>query len=68
MTPEDCIRKRVEIEGENFYIITGKDFCQATVPRENSRDSEKLRTIVDKVCDTITESLTSLSQADNIDS
>lgn len=54
---DDCKRYKVVIDGENFYLTVGANFAEATVPRENSRDKEKLRKIVDTLCKTITKAL-----------
>jgi len=64
--PTVSLRRKIEIEGENFYVIIGKSFVDATVPRENSEDNRKLRTIVDKLCDCITEGLTYLSDKEEL--
>jgi len=57
MDGEHCVRSRVVIDGENFYLVVGKNFVDATVPRENSNDRAKLRKIVKVLCDEITRSL-----------
>lgn len=49
-----CKRQRITIENENFYLIIGPNFVHPTVPDENKRESEKLRIIVETVCDEIT--------------
>ena len=54
---EDCIRKMIEIDGENFYIMIGKNFVDTTVPFENRPDRMKLRQMLDSICDCITEGL-----------
>ncbi len=50
----DCQRHRVTIEGENFYFIIGPDFIHATVAHENRPENQKLRQIVDSICEAIT--------------
>ena len=47
---EKCKRKRVEIGGENFYLVVGETFIEATVPAENRPDQKELREIVDTLC------------------
>lgn len=47
---EKCKRKRVEIGGENFYLVVGENFITATVPAENRPDQKGLRNIVDTLC------------------
>jgi hypothetical protein len=54
---EHCVRSRVVIDGENFYVTVGRNFVDATVPRENSNDRAKLRRIVKTLCDEITRRL-----------
>lgn len=56
--PSDaCRRFKVVIDKENYYLTVGQNFVDATVPRENSRDNEKLRIIVDTLCSAITKAL-----------
>ena len=52
---QTCVRRRVEIGGENFYVIVGKDFVQATIPHENRPDNMQLREVVEVLCGAITE-------------
>ena len=52
-------RRRIEIGGENYYIIVtrgdnGPHVC-ATCPRENAPDNAKMRAVLETVCSTITE-------------
>ena len=32
---EDCVKKTIIIDNENYYLVVGKSFVMATVPREN---------------------------------
>ena len=53
------IRRRIEIGGENYYIIVtfgenGPHVC-ATCPRENAPERREVRAVLDQVCETITE-------------
>ena len=53
------IRRRIEIGGENYYIIVtrgenGPHVC-ATCPRENAPENTHLRAVLETVCETITE-------------
>lgn len=52
---DDCIRRRVEIGGQNFYLMVGKRFVDCTVPHENRPESLELREIVETLCREITE-------------
>lgn len=52
---EDCVRRRIVIDGENYYLLIGKDFLDVTVARENSPDQSKVRNIVKQICDAVTE-------------
>ena len=54
MAGQDCIRHRVEIEGENYYITLGDDFVEATVPRENSPEQRRERQVASTMCRKIT--------------
>ena len=54
---QHCQRRRIEIDGEHYYIVAGRNFAMATVPRENHPNQEKTRIIVEKVCETITKIL-----------
>lgn len=52
-------RRRIEIGGENYYIVvthgdSGPHVC-ATCPRENAPENRKMRNILETVCSTITE-------------
>jgi len=49
-----CIRKKVVIADENFYLLIGKNFVFATTPFENRPENAKLRQIVDTICYEIT--------------
>ena len=51
---QDCVRKRVEIGGENFDLFLGKNFVQATTPYENRPENLELRRIVTTLCEAIT--------------
>lgn len=53
MKQERCIRKRIKIDNENYYLIVGKDFIHATCPRENAPENVKVRAILDQVCEAI---------------
>lgn len=56
-----CIRKRVEINGENYYIIACDDYTiKATTPYENRPENMKERQVVDMVCDTVSSILKEL--------
>jgi len=57
MNHEDAVRKRIVIDGENFYITMGKRFVTATISHENRSENEKTRRVVDSICDAITEIL-----------
>ena len=53
------IRRRIEIGGENYYIIVtrgdnGPHVC-ATCPRENAPERREMRAVLETVCSTITE-------------
>lgn len=52
---EPCVRKRIVVGGENYYLIMGKNFVQATVPYENRPDRLQERAIVEAICEAITE-------------
>lgn len=52
-------RRRIEIGGENYYIIvtngeSGPHVC-ATCPRENAPERMETRQVVERLCETITE-------------
>lgn len=51
---DDCKRRRVEIGGQNFYLMVGKTFVDVTVPHENRPESLPLREIVETLCREIT--------------
>jgi len=53
-TGEDAVRRKIVIDGENYYLTIGKDFAHATTPYENRPENAKLREIVDKICEEIT--------------
>jgi hypothetical protein len=54
-TAEDCTRKKVVINGENFYLIVGKEFIMCTIPRENDPNQSEVRSIVEQVCNAVSE-------------
>jgi len=47
---EPCIRKRVIIDGQHYYIIQSKNKVQITVPHENWPERQKERLSVDILC------------------
>lgn len=49
-----CTRHKVVIDGENFYLVVGENFCHATTPYENRPENEKTRRVVDTLCEEIT--------------
>ena len=56
-------RRRIEIGGENYYIIVtrgenGPHVC-ATCPRENAPERREIRAVVERICKAITEMLRS---------
>ena len=53
----DCTRRRVEISGENYYLIVGDDSVMCTIPRENDPFMSETRKIVELLCEEITELL-----------
>lgn len=55
MNGETCTRKKVVIDGENYYLTIGPNFVHPTTPYENRPENEKLRRIVETICDVITE-------------
>jgi len=54
---ETCKRKRINIGGENFYLVVGRRFIDATVPHENRPENQDLRETMDAVCSEATELL-----------
>ena len=54
MSGEDAVRRKVVIDGENFYLVIGKNFAHGTTPYENRPENEKVRRIVDTICEEIT--------------
>jgi len=59
----NCTRRRVEISGENYYILVGNDFVMGTVPRENDPIMSETRKIVELICEEITEIMQLRSQS-----
>jgi len=55
MNGESCVRRRVEINGENYYLTVGRTFVTATVPHENRPDRENERLVVETLCAAISE-------------
>ena len=47
---ELCKRKVIEIKNENFYLIVGKNFIDATIAHENRPENLELRMIVETLC------------------
>ena len=52
-------RRRIEIGGENNYIIVTRGdngpHVYATCPRENAPERREIRAVLETVCETITE-------------
>lgn len=51
---ENCKKKTVVIDGENFYLAVGKNFAQVTVPRENDPFMTQTRKVAETLCREIT--------------
>lgn len=54
---ERCIRKRITINDENYYLVVGDTFVMATVPYENRPERMKERQVVESLCTEITSLL-----------
>ena len=54
MKPQDCIRRVVEIEGENYYLLVGDHFAEVTVPRENDPTQTRERIVAETLFRKIT--------------
>ena len=57
MSGEKCTRKRLEILGNNYYVVVGKTFAQVTVPFENDPKRKNERIVAEGICDGISEIL-----------
>lgn len=55
--PDDCIRKKVVIADENWYLIVGKTFVLPTCPRENDPAMTTTRSLIDFICEQISKIL-----------
>jgi hypothetical protein len=66
MNPQTGLRKRIQIDNENFYITVTPTSVTATIPRKNRSENMKLRQIVDALTDTITETLEELADVQPI--
>lgn len=60
-----CLRKKVTIEGEDYYIIQGRYKVQVTVPRENSPERYKERKSVDILCQEVLNMANRLNQQES---
>jgi len=54
MKGENAVRRKVMIDNEAFYLVIGKNFAHSTTPYENRPENEKVRRIVDTICEEIT--------------
>lgn len=52
---ESGVRKRITINGENFYLFVSQNEVFCTVPRENDVNMTEVRRIVEVLCAEITE-------------
>jgi len=57
-----CVRRKMVIDGEHFYLVVGKTFIQCVVPRENSPEQSKLRDTIETMCTHVTELLQKAEQ------
>jgi len=57
MKGEPCKRKRIVINGENFYKFQGKTFVDCTTSYENRPENLKLRQAVDTLCEEISKDM-----------
>ena len=55
--PEACVRKRVVISGENYYLVVGRSFVDVTVAHENRPENLEKRLMLQTLCDEITSVL-----------
>ena len=49
------VRKRISLNGQNFYLIVTKTSVDCTVPYENRSGQRELRETVDRLCSEISE-------------
>ena len=50
---ETCIRRKVIVGKENYYLAIGKNFIHVTIPRENDPDRKHERLAMEMVCQEI---------------
>ncbi len=55
--PEECVRKKVVIAGENYYLVVGRSFVDVTVAHENRPENLEKRLMLQTLCDEITSVL-----------
>ncbi len=56
-SPEECVRKKVVIAGENYYLVVGRSFVDVTVAHENRPENLEKRLMLQTLCDEITSVL-----------
>jgi len=52
---EPCKRTRRPVKDDNIYFLYGKDWIRATCPYENRVESQKLRQIINEICEAATD-------------
>ncbi len=52
---DDCIRMKMKVGKENYYVIVGHDFLHVTCPRENSPQMKQERIVMEKLCELVNE-------------
>jgi hypothetical protein len=52
---DDCVKKIVRIQGENYYLTVGSNFVHITIPRENDPNSTREREAMEVLAQTINE-------------
>lgn len=61
MNVESGLRRVVQIEDENYYLVVTQNSVTATVPYENRPGNVRLRVIVDKLCEEISKTMEMLN-------
>ena len=64
---EPCIRRRVEIDGDHYYILVGHRFVAASVPYENRPENLKQRQVIESLCAAITNCMEKLQGEEKTD-
>ena len=62
MNGETCLKKRIVIKEDNYYLTVGKTFASLTIPHENRPDNLEKRLLFDLILGEVSNLMVELSE------